>query len=113
MQAKCSAAKCSGQPVTGSAGRSRGGSGAMSRQSTEPSGFLGGFAAPTTAEPIAEGVAAASGSRALSNHILWRTAFRRDVSGKSLAICTSVVNFIYFTFFWLFFSFSTSFQVFQ
>uniref|UniRef100_A0A8L8KAX7 LSDAT_euk domain-containing protein n=1 Tax=Heligmosomoides polygyrus TaxID=6339 RepID=A0A8L8KAX7_HELPZ len=39
----------------GSGGRSRGGSG-----------------------PIAEGVAAASGSRALSNHILWRSAFRRD-----------------------------------
>lgn len=63
----------------GSGGRSRGGSGAMSRQSTEPSGFLGGYPAPSTAEPIAEGVAAASGSRALSNHILWRSAFRRDV----------------------------------
>ncbi|VDL62852.1 unnamed protein product [Nippostrongylus brasiliensis] len=64
---------------TGSGARSRGGSGALSRQSTEPSGFLGGFAAQPPAEPIAEGVAAASGSRALSNHILWRTAFRRDV----------------------------------
>ncbi|KAK6050116.1 hypothetical protein COOONC_12378 [Cooperia oncophora] len=67
-------------PGSGSTARSRGGSGAMSRQSTEPSGFLGGFAAPPPAEPIAEGVAAASGSRALSNHILWRSAFRRDVS---------------------------------
>ncbi|PIO55876.1 hypothetical protein TELCIR_22733, partial [Teladorsagia circumcincta] len=43
---------------TGSTARSRGGSCAMSRQSTEPSGFLGGFAPPPPAEPIAEGVAA-------------------------------------------------------
>uniref|UniRef100_A0A1I7XMQ2 Rubis-subs-bind domain-containing protein n=1 Tax=Heterorhabditis bacteriophora TaxID=37862 RepID=A0A1I7XMQ2_HETBA len=60
--------------------RSRGGSTAISRQSTDPGGFLNAFGAsieplPTHSEPM---MAAVSGSRALSNHILWRSAFRRD-----------------------------------
>ncbi|CAD6184963.1 unnamed protein product [Caenorhabditis auriculariae] len=50
----------------------------MSRQSTEPA-FFGNFGnQDTISEPVGISVSALSGSRALSNHILWRSAFRRD-----------------------------------
>lgn len=61
-------------------GRSRGGS-ALSRQATEPI-ILGNFSNSTNdTHNLSESMAAVpSGTKALNNHLLWRSNYRRDVS---------------------------------
>lgn len=84
---------------------SRTGSGIASRQSTEGMGGVGGGSSVAGVfgnsfgnqdPPLDPHVnrSALSGSRALSNHILWRSAFRGNVSFQIFSFfCDKIINF--------------------